>query len=90
MKRWRLLFEFYQKNGIAVLFLLLMMTVSLFFFVQFLGYLGYQTYSLRIMDQLGFQDGAYFMAPRAMTNGREMKTSPIKHCGSKSFRRSKA
>ena len=62
MKRWRLLFEFYQKNGIAVLFLLLLMTVSLFFFVQFLGYLGYQTYSLRIMDQLGFQDGAYFMA----------------------------
>ena len=50
MKRWRLLFEFYQKNGIAVLFLLLLMTVSLFFFVQFLGYLGYQTYSLRIMD----------------------------------------
>lgn len=62
MKRLRLLLEFYKKNGVAVLFLLLLMTVSLFFFVQFLGYLGAQTYSLRIMNQLDFQDGVYFMA----------------------------
>ena len=62
MKRITILLEFYRKNIVAVLLLFLFMATSLFYMIELLGYLYYQTYSLRMMDELGFTDGVYAMA----------------------------
>lgn len=66
MKRLALLFEFYRKNLVAVVLLLVIMIASLFYFVNFLGLVGYHTYPMQLMEQLGQQDGIYFMAADSM------------------------
>lgn len=61
MKKLILLCEFYRKNIVAVLFLLIFMSVSIFHAVELLGYISFKTYSLHMMDKLNLTDGIYCM-----------------------------
>lgn len=65
MKTIVLLSEFYKKNIIAVLFLLLFMIVSIFNSVELLGYIGFKTFSLKTMNTLNLNDGIYCMPASA-------------------------
>lgn len=62
MKRIWLIKEFYKKNLLAVVFLLVFMGVSIFNAVELLGYIGYNTYALQMMDKLRLDDGFYCMS----------------------------
>lgn len=74
IKRVAILFEFYRKNLLAVLLLLVLMSASLFYLVDFLGYLGYQTYSLDMIEDLGFRDGVYAMPGDGFDDAIENRT----------------
>lgn len=74
IKRLVILFEFYRKNVLAVLLLLVLMASALFYMAELLGYLGFQTCSLQMMEDLGFEDGVYVMAADGFDQWSENKT----------------